>query len=125
VLQIRTFYIDNTNIDEPFLAYDGDPVNDIYVLFIKPPSSLNGNFKNLKGYYHVTNNGTKLSSVSGLFRENGTANMHYNGNIVIHNLGALILYEHQRKRRVYVKINWNGSFFDQWKRIALYDELDN
>ena len=120
----KSFYIDNTDPNEPFLAYDTDPVDNIYVQFIRPPE-LNGNFKNLGGIYFVSDNGSNLTSVKkGIFRENGTANLYCNGNIVKYNLGTLILYENQGRRRVYVKINWNGTFFDQWKRIALYDEIE-
>lgn len=118
----RYFYIDNTDPDEPFLAYDSDPVDDIYVKFIKYPV-LKGNYAVMSDIMHVTNKGTKLTSSKGIFRENGTANIYINGNIITYNLGTVILYESQGKRRLYVKINWNGTFFEQWKRLAFYDEL--
>lgn len=120
----RFFYIDNTDPDEPFLAYDSDPVENIYVRFTGTCPSLKGKYSSIIGTYYVSNKGTDLTIAEGLFRENGTANIYYNYNNIKFNLGTLILYENQGKRRVYVKINWNGDFFDQWKRIAIYDEFN-
>ncbi len=119
----RYFYIDNTDPDEPFLAYDSDPVDDIYVSFVNYPV-LKGNFSDMNGIFHVTNKGTVLTACKGLFRENGTANIYNNDKIIRYNIGTVILYESQGKRRLYVKINWNGTFFEQWKRLAIYDELN-
>ena len=119
----RYFYIDNTDPDEPFLAYDSEPVDDIYVKFINYPK-LKGNFAKMDGIMYVTKKGTTLTCATGLFRENGTANIYNNNRIIEYNIGTVMLYESQGKRRVYVKINWNGTFFEQWKRLAIYDELN-
>jgi hypothetical protein len=121
----KYFYIDNTNIEKPFLAYDGDPVEDIYVRFTGTIPKLMERYSNIEQYkiYSITNYGLDITAVTGLFRENGSANIFYNHYNIKHNLGSLILYEHEGRRRVYVKINWSGTFFDQWKRIALFDEV--
>ena len=119
----RFFYIDNTDTAEPFLAYDSDPVDDIYVQFKNCPQ-FGGNYANINGTYHITNKGTILTCAFGLFRENGSANIHCATGIIKHNLGTMILYESQGKRRIYVKINWNGTFFEQWKRLSIYDEFN-
>lgn len=123
----RYFYIDNTDINNPFLAYDSEPVFDICVKFIGSISKLEGNYKDieLNQVYNITEKGSKASLISDtIFREDGTANMYYNNHQIKYKLGTLILYEHQGRRRVYVKINWTGGFFEQWKRLSLYDEVE-
>ena len=77
----RYFYIDNTDPDEPFLAYDSEPVDDIYGKFINYPK-LKGNFAKMDGIMYVTKKGTTLTCATGLFRENGTANIYNNNRII-------------------------------------------
>ena len=114
--QSNSYYIDNTDVTEPFLAFDGDAVEDTIIRFTGSfPTKLSNNFKHVKSNvnYLVSEKGTKLTMTNKLYMDAESSDFYHKHDKVVLSIGSLILYD----SNVYVKINMTGSFSDQWKML--------